>query len=208
MAAILISVAVIVLLVAVDLLSKLWIVSTFGVFDQLTKGYEHMYQLAMTVKPIDLIPGVLRFKLVLNDGAMMGFLDNARWLFMILSTVAIIGILVFMFWKKPQNKILLIALTLVTAGGIGNMVDRISLGYVVDFIDFCAFPELWKWTFNFADSCVTVGAAMLAIWMLLDVIKDYKLKKAAALAAAAVAEGAASATDSAEETASNGENNE
>jgi predicted membrane protein len=114
---------------------------------------------------------------------MMGFLDNARWLFMILSTVAIIGILVFMFWKKPQNKILLIALTLVTAGGIGNMVDRISLGYVVDFIDFCAFPELWKWTFNFADSCVTVGAAMLALWMLLDVIKDYKLKKAAALAA-------------------------
>lgn len=179
MAAILISVAAMVVLVAVDLLSKLWIVSTFGVVDQLTKGYDHMYQLTKTIKPIELIPGVLNFKLVVNDGAMMGFLDDARWLFMILSTVAIIGILVFLFWKKPQNKILLVALTLITAGGIGNMVDRTALGYVVDFIDFCAFPELWKWTFNFADSCVTVGAAMLAVWMIIDVIKDYKLKKVA-----------------------------
>ena len=179
MAAILISVAVMVILVAVDLLSKLWIVSTFGVVDQLTKGYDYMYQLTKTIKPIQLIPGVLNFKLVVNDGAMMGFLDDARWLFMILSTVAIIGIIVFLFWKKPQNKVLLIALTLITAGGIGNMVDRTTLGYVVDFIDFCAFPELWKWTFNFADSCVTVGAAMLALWMIIDVVKEYKLKKVA-----------------------------
>lgn len=202
MVAIIISVAVMVVLVAIDLLSKYWIVSTFGVVDQLTKGYEYMKQLALTVKPIDLIPGVLRFKLVLNDGAMMGFLDNARWVFMVLSTVAIIAILVFLFWKKPKNKILLTALTLVTAGGIGNMVDRTALGYVVDFIDFYAFPSLWKWTFNFADSCVTIGAGMLALWMIIDVIKDYKLKKAEALAAAA--ESNESENDSAEETASNG----
>lgn len=204
MVAIIISVAVMVVLVAIDLLSKYWIVSTFGVVDQLTKGYDYMYHLAMTVKPIDLIPGVLRFKLVLNDGAMMGFLDNARWVFMVLSTVAIIAILVFLFWKKPKNKILLTALTLVTAGGIGNMVDRTALGYVVDFIDFYAFPSLWKWTFNFADSCVTIGAGMLALWMIIDVIKDYKLKKAAALAAAA--ESSEGENDPAEETALNGEN--
>ena len=183
MIAIIISVAAMVILVAVDLLSKLWIVSTFDVIDHLMKGYDYMYQLSLSVKPIDLIPGVLRFKLVLNDGAMMGFLDNARWLFMILSTVAIIAILVFMFWKKPQNKVLLVALTLVTAGGIGNMVDRTALGSVVDFIDFYAFPSLWKWTFNFADSCVTIGAGMLALWMILDIVKDYKLKKAQKLSA-------------------------
>ena len=203
MVAIIISVAVMVVLVAIDLLSKYWIVSTFGVVDQLTKGYDYMYQLAMTVKPIDLIPGVLRFKLVLNDGAMMGFLDNARWVFMVLSTVAIIAILVFLFWKKPKNKILLTALTLVTAGGIGNMVDRTALGYVVDFIDFYAFPSLWKWTFNFADSCVTIGAGMLALWMIIDVIKDYKLKKAAAIASATESNEGENAPE--EETVSNGE---
>ena len=203
MVAIIISVAVMVVLVAIDLLSKYWIVSTFGVVDQLTKGYDYMYQLAMTVKPIDLIPGVLRFKLVLNDGAMMGFLDNARWVFMVLSTVAIIAILVFLFWKKPKNKILLTALTLVTAGGIGNMVDRTALGYVVDFIDFYAFPSLWKWTFNFADSCVTIGAGMLALWMIIDVIKDYKLKKAAAIASVAESNEGENAPE--EETVSNGE---
>ena len=204
MAAILISVAVMVILVAVDLLSKLWIVSTFDVVDQLTKGYDYMYQLTKTIKPIQLIPGVLNFKLVVNDGAMMGFLDDARWLFMILSTVAIIGILVFLFWKKPQNKILLVALTLITAGGIGNMVDRTALGYVVDFIDFCAFPELWKWTFNFADSCVTVGAAMLAVWMIIDVIKDYKLKKVAEAIRRANSENESEGKDA---TGSSGENN-
>ena len=204
MTAILISVAVMVILVAVDLLSKLWIVSTFDVVGQLTKGYDYMEGLTRTLQPIELIPGVLNFKLVVNDGAMMGFLDNARWLFMILSTVAIIGILVFMFWKKPQNKVLLVALTLVTAGGIGNMVDRTALGYVVDFIDFCAFPELWKWTFNFADSCVTVGAAMLALWMVIDFVKDIKAKKAAA----AVALDAASddSSENADATEVSGEN--
>ena len=64
------------------------------------------------------------------------------------------------------------------------MIDRIWLGYVVDFIDFCAFPKLWMWTFNVADSCVTVGAGVLALWMILDLIKEFKLEKANKLAAA------------------------
>lgn len=189
MVAIIISVVAMVLLVAIDLLSKYLIVSTFGVTDQLAHGHDYMSALAGTIEPIELIPGVLRFKLVVNDGAMMGMLDNARWVFMVLSTVAIIAVFVYLFWKKPQNKLQLISLTLITAGGIGNMVDRSFLGYVIDFIDFCAFPQIWKWTFNFADSCVTVGAVMLALWMLIDLVKDTKKKKLEEALAAANAEG-------------------
>ena len=57
------------------------------------------------------------------------------------------------------------------------MIDRCLYGYVVDFIDFCAFPKIWMWVFNVADSCVTVGAGLLALWMIMDFIRDVKTKK-------------------------------
>ena len=130
---------------------------------------------------IDIIPGVLRFTYIHNEGAAFGSLDNARWVFMILSSIAIVAILVFLFWKKPQNKLLLSAIILVAGGGIGNMIDRIFLGYVVDFIDFCAFPKIWMWIFNVADACVCIGAGLLILWLILDMIREQKEEKAKAL---------------------------
>ena len=97
---------------------------------------------------------------------------------MVLSTVAIIGILAYMFWKKPQDKLMLAALILIVSGGIGNMIDRIALGYVIDFLDFCAFPKIWMWVFNVADSFVCIGAGLLILWLVLDMIRDYKKEKA------------------------------
>ena len=187
MLAIIISVVAMLVIVVLDQLSKYFIVSHFGMIEQIyAENLEigAMDLLLAKLEPTEIIPGVLNFRLILNDGAALGMLDNARWVFLILSTVAIIGVLVFLFWKKPQDKLLLVALTLVTGGGIGNMIDRIWLGYVVDFIDFCAFPKLWMWVFNVADSCVTVGAGVLALWMILDLIKEVKAEKAAKLAAA------------------------
>ena len=128
---------------------------------------------------VDIIPGVFRFTYIHNEGAAFGSMADARWIFMILSSVAIIAILVYIFWKKPESKLLLSALILVAGGGIGNMIDRIWLGYVIDFIDFCAFPKLWMWIFNVADACVCIGAGMLVLWMILDIIRDEKAKKAA-----------------------------
>jgi signal peptidase II len=63
------------------------------------------------------------------------------------------------------------------------MIDRIRLGYVIDFIDFCAFPKIWMWIFNVADICVCVGAGLLALWMILDTVKQMKAEKAQKLAA-------------------------
>ena len=128
---------------------------------------------------IDVIPGIFRFTYIHNEGAAFGSMADSRWIFMILSSVAIIAILVYMFWKKPQSKLLRAALILVAGGGIGNMIDRIFLGYVIDFLDFCAFPNLWMWIFNVADACVCIGAGLLALWMILDIMKDEKAKKAA-----------------------------
>ena len=144
--------------------------------DQLTK-YLVVSNMALH-ESIDIIPGVFRFTYIQNDGAAFGSLDNARWVFMVLSTVAIIGILVYMFWKKPQNKLMLSALILIVSGGIGNMIDRIALGYVIDFLDFCAFPKVWMWVFNVADSFVCIGAGLLILWLVLEMIRDYKTEKA------------------------------
>lgn len=175
---IIISTVIVLILVVIDLLSKYWIVSSLGVVDQLMMGHDHMEALTATLDHFDLIPGVLRFKLVVNDGAMMGWFDDARWVYMTLSVVAIIAIFVYLYWKKPKDILQLSSLTLIVAGGIGNMFDRTALGYVIDFIDFYAVPMIWKWTFNVADSCVTVGAVMLALWMILDLVKESKKKKA------------------------------
>lgn len=144
--------------------------------DQLTK-YLVVSNMALH-ESIDIIPGVFRFTYIQNDGAAFGSLDNARWVFMVLSTVAIIGILVYMFWKKPQDKLMLSALILIVSGGIGNMIDRIALGYVIDFIDFCAFPKIWMWVFNVADSFVCIGAGLLILWLVLDMIREQKAERA------------------------------
>ena len=148
-----------------------------GVFvDQISK-----YLIVLNLdlyESVDIIPGVFRFTYIRNEGAAFGSMSDSRWVFMIMSVVMIVGILVYMFWKKPQSKLLMSALTMIVAGGIGNMIDRIRLEYVIDFLDFCAFPKLWKWTFNVADAFVVVGAGMIILWMILDSIKEYKAEKA------------------------------
>lgn len=166
MTAIIVSVILMVVAVIADQISKYLIVANMELHQS-----------------IDIIPGVLRFTYIHNDGAAFGSLDNARWIFMILSTVAIVAILAYLFWKKPQNKLLLSALILITGGGVGNMIDRIWLGYVIDFIDFCAFPNIWMWIFNVADACVCVGAGILVLWMILDAVREHKLEKAPKTAA-------------------------
>lgn len=132
---------------------------------------------------VNLIDGVFRFTHIQNRGAAFGMLADARWVFLILSTAAIVAIVAFVVWKRPKNKLLLISLSLIVGGGIGNMIDRIRLGYVVDFLDFCAFPSLWKWIFNVADAAACIGAGLLFLYLILDTVKASKEEKAAKAAA-------------------------
>ena len=227
MTAIIISVVLILVVIGLDQASKYAIVALFGVGDHLGKGAEAMDAIARGLKSIDIIPGVFRLSFVVNDGAAFGSMDDNRWLFMILSTVAIVAILVYMFWKKPQNPLLLSSLILITGGGIGNMIDRVALGYVIDFFDFApAFAvnrvpfnlianilnldskitTFWPWVFNVADSCVCIGAALMALWLIIDLVKEMKKEKAKKLAEAAQSEAENSATDN--ETGENGDSDE
>lgn len=114
---------------------------------------------------IDVIPGVLRFTYVENKGAAFGMMSGQRWIF-ILSSIVIIAVLAYAIFRFRHYHVLArISFGLLLGGGIGNMIDRLFLGYVVDFIDFYPIPA-WKWVFNIADCGVTVGCVLLTVYLL------------------------------------------
>lgn len=116
-----------------------------------------------------------------NEGAAFGMLSDHRWVFMLFSTVAIVGIMIYLFRFPPKSRFVRIALAMIVGGGIGNMIDRIALGYVIDFIDFTLIDFA---IFNVADSFVTVGAFMIMGYLLYDIYRDAKKAKKASCDAA------------------------
>lgn len=109
-----------------------------------------------------------------NDGAAFGMLDNAPWVFNTVSTVAIIAMLAYLFLGHADTKLSGIALSMLISGGIGNMIDRLSLHYVVDFIYFDIINFA---VFNGADSFVCVGAGLLVLALILEMKQEIKKEK-------------------------------
>ena len=135
------------------------------IIDQITKN---IVSSGMEVgEQIDFIPGVLRWTYVQNKGAAFGSLANARWIFLIASVVLIIAICIYLIKAKSVTGFQTVALSLVLGGGIGNMIDRLAYGYVVDFVDFYFIPA-WHWVFNVADACVCVGGILFALALLFE----------------------------------------
>lgn len=156
----------------------MWIIVTlaviFGVVaaDQVSKllVLHFLYEDKVT-----LIPGVLDFTYVENRGMAFGLLADHRWVFMLFSTVGI-ALIAFYLFRFVKSKLGRVALALVVGGGIGNMIDRIAYGFVVDFIDFCAF-DFWKWVFNIADAAVCVGAGLFILQLILEIVAESKKSK-------------------------------
>ncbi len=149
---------------------KLWIFFQFIIstiflvgLDQWTKklAVEHLKGQA----DIELIPSVLCFHYLENRGAAFGTFQNQRTFLLILTSLILLAVC-YVLWKLPQDKkyvfLKLLCFT-VTAGGIGNLIDRIRLNYVVDFIYFSLidFP-----VFNVADIYVTVSMVLLCLLVL------------------------------------------
>ena len=135
------------LVIILDQISKLWII----------KHFEYGESLAVV--------NVFNLVLVHNAGAAFSFLSDAggmqRWLFSAIAVVASVWI-VWLLRRHAQQKLFCFALALILGGALGNLIDRIAYGYVVDFLDFYwdtyHFPA-----FNLADSAITCGAA-LVLW--------------------------------------------
>ncbi len=110
---------------------------------------------------IDLIGSWLAFEYVQNTGAAFGMLKGRTWLLSVLALLVATGF-VALFWKHlPHDRLLRFSVALVIGGAIGNLADRVRLGYVVDFVAVGAWPR-----FNVADSAITIGLVLLA-WTVL-----------------------------------------
>ena len=99
-------------------------------------------------------------------------LSDSRWVFMTVSTVAILAMIFYLLFAKDQPLFYTVSISVIASGGIGNMIDRFFLGYVIDFVDVKYFA-----VFNGADSLVCVGAGLLCLAMVLDIIKESKKEK-------------------------------
>jgi len=114
---------------------------------------------------IRIIPGFFNLTHIHNRGAVFGILSRSNnstihLLLMAASVMALGLILYYFFSASPKDKLMKIALSLILAGALGNLWDRLIQKYVVDFLDI--YIKNWHWpTFNVADSCITIGAFLL-----------------------------------------------
>lgn len=111
------------------------------------------------------VTGFFNLLLAFNRGAAFSFLAGASgWQGIAFAAFAVVAAVVIsvLIWRDPAKRLFCLGLAMILGGAIGNLIDRLRLGHVVDFIDLHAFG--WHWpTFNIADSGITVGAALLIL---------------------------------------------
>lgn len=137
------------ILIAADQLIKWWVVENL-----------------MPVKVMDFIRfgdfEILGLRYCENTGAAFSSFSGARWFLVVLVSVMLIILLVFTVRYKHKRPLFLISSVMIMSGGVGNLIDRIRLGYVIDYFDVKLFNFA---VFNFADICVVVGAVLLLIFL-------------------------------------------
>ena len=153
----LISTVIAVVLIAIDQIVKNW------AEEVLTKG------------EIAVIEDVLYFKYAENTGVAFSMFSDSRWMLIGVTSVMLIVVLAFFLSGKVTDKLEQFSLALILAGGVGNLIDRISLGYVIDFIDVRIINFA---IFNIADICICVGAFLLCVAVYISDKKEASEKNA------------------------------
>ena len=157
-----------------------------GIFiDQITKWLAEEFLAPLHPKSVVIIDKIVSLTYAENTGAAFGMMKDSRWIFMVTSTVLIVVLSAYLYLGFAENKLYEISIAMIISGGIGNMIDRLLFTGVLpantdskvvrDFIDFTdiGFPAI----FNGADSFVCVGAGMLILALVLDIIKEAKAAK-------------------------------
>lgn len=139
-------------------------------FDQITKYFAKACLYGKGAKQF--IKGVAEFVYAENTGIAFSLFNGGRWLFVMLTAVVVIACLIYMYKGKGQNDLWLFwSLGVIVSGAIGNLIDRIYLGYVIDFIN----PTFVNFAvFNIADCAVTLGTISFLAWAVIDLFKGDK----------------------------------
>lgn len=125
--------------------------------DRITKNWAAQ---ALASGDIAVIDKVLYFRYTENTGVAFSMFSDNRWVLVGITSVMLVVALAFFLSGKIKDKVELFALSLIIAGGVGNLIDRLSLGYVIDFIDVRIINFA---IFNVADMCITIGAILVCI---------------------------------------------
>lgn len=138
------------------------ILSVIMVISDLATKYLVTSSMALN-ETLPLIDNIFHLTYVRNSGAAFSMLSGQRIILILLPLLIISVIIIYIIFKRPTNKSLMLSFTMIVSGGIGNLIDRIKYGYVIDFFDFrlINFP-----VFNVADIFVTLGATIFIILLL------------------------------------------
>lgn len=145
------------------------------VIDQVIKYFVSAY--LQPIGSVNVIDNLFSLTYVENKGVAFGIFSGMHWLFIALTSVLLAIIIFYMFKKRPKGRFFYICAALIIGGGVGNLIDRIFYGYVIDYISLSFFPPVC----NFADYCITTGTILLVIYLLflsdiLDSSKKAKIK--------------------------------
>lgn len=142
--------------------------------DQFTKYYiSTNFALGETT---DFIKGLIDIHYIHNRGAAWGMLSGHTWILLVFTAIVMVICVVFLIKNIKGNKLMLFSMTLILSGGVGNLIDRVFReGNVVDFLHFVFWPDFP--VFNVADCAIVVGAGILILHFLLEMVKENKNKK-------------------------------
>jgi signal peptidase II len=146
----------------------MWVATLIILFDQATKALvRRRFELH---ESIDVVPGFLSLTRVHNTGAAFGMLNDIDFPFksivlMLVASAALAGVALYAAMLPPAQWLARIGLAFILGGAAGNLIDRLTLGYVVDFVD--AYWRGWHfWAFNVADAAITVGVGLMILDLL------------------------------------------
>ena len=154
------------------IIAKLLIILSLVVIDLITKVFSSTY-FATNDMPVSILWGLISFTFVKNTGAAFGSFSSSTIFLTIISFVFVVVFVVVDIYQKRQTRLYTYGYTLIVAGAVGNLVDRLFLGYVRDFIKFSMFDFVC----NIADVCICIGVFLYVLDLVLSSFKDKKETK-------------------------------
>lgn len=139
---------VILILLAIDILTKQWAINVLAKNNDIT-----------------VIKGFFDLAYLENRGAAFGILQNKVIFLALITSIVILIMVVYLIKYKPESKILKYSFYLIISGAIGNLIDRVRLGFVVDFLQFHYKDVYYFPTFNMADTFVVIGTALMILYV-------------------------------------------
>ena len=144
-----------------------FLISIIIFIDQLSKYAAIKY--LKDAKPYIIINNFFELTYVENRGAAFGILKHKRVLFIVITFAVILFLTFYLFGNhKSLNRLTILAVSLLIGGAIGNLIDRIRFGYVVDFLSFRFFSKYDFPVFNFSDICIVISTGIIVLLVLFD----------------------------------------